>query len=363
MIFEFNKRSQQFHLWINEADEILTDPLNAYSPDALQQLQARFELFLSEFNAMNTEQEALSTLAQKIDKEGERSFHNTYPSLLVAWENIKKLVEERRQAFSERAMQIQNQEQISQDISEKINVLAEFVQEQTAAIANVSGTPEEQIQKIHDVQHLISTKRDSFFEIIAKASGIQASIEDGTLVNFSLSGVTFEELKTQWNALTVVALQKEVTLLKEQNKVEETGGALKPEQLREFKECFNYFDSNQDGYLDKKEFSACLQSLSYLPKEESIMNHIMEELDTLGKGISFAAFLQYLENLNSYSDNPSKIKDAFALIASGKDFITEAQIKSAGFSQQKQDYLLNHIPKTPDGAGYDYKQFVEKIYS
>lgn len=71
-------------------------------------------------------------------------------------------------------------------------------------------------------------------------------------------------------------------------------GQITPEQYKEIKETFEYFDLDKDNTLDRKEFHSCATGIGVVLKEEEL-NSIFESLDTEGNGhIGIEQFVPFM---------------------------------------------------------------------
>jgi Ca2+-binding EF-hand superfamily protein len=71
-------------------------------------------------------------------------------------------------------------------------------------------------------------------------------------------------------------------------------GQITPEQYKEIKETFEYFDLDKDNTLDRKEFHSCATGIGVMLKEDEV-NSVFEALDTSGVGhIGIEQFVPFM---------------------------------------------------------------------
>jgi hypothetical protein len=71
--------------------------------------------------------------------------------------------------------------------------------------------------------------------------------------------LTLETIKMKWDKLQ--RLGENTVQLLEGELIARKHGAVSPEELNEFKECFNHFDKDHNQFLNKLELKSCLQAL------------------------------------------------------------------------------------------------------
>jgi len=185
-----------------------------------------------------------------------------------------------------------------------------------------------------------------------------ANIEDNEFSDHSFDDLEFElaQLKKIY--------QKKVSFIESQIAAAAETRNISPEQLQEFKESFNHFDSQKNGKLSKLDFKACLSALGVVELDfeggnvvfEGIFKRVAEGGDT----VSFEQFVDYMISITLDTVSPQQLRDSFDTIAGNKGHLTVSDLKVAQLSQQQIDYLTSVIPPHPTIAGaYDYKQWLD----
>jgi actinin alpha len=135
------------------------------------------------------------------------------------------------------------------------------------------------------------------------------------------------------------------------------------EQLKDFRETFNYFDKDKDAKLNKLEFKACCASLGE-DVDDNDITRIFKEIDLDSDGsIEFDEFkLKYMNRLASEGLSYEGIVDSFKQLAGDKDYITASELTSV-MDQEEAEYLLSVMPKK-EGVedGYDFYEFAKQSF-
>eukprot|EP01121_Diplochlamys_sp_Union-15-3_P015659 TRINITY_DN5218_c0_g2_i3.p1 TRINITY_DN5218_c0_g2~~TRINITY_DN5218_c0_g2_i3.p1 ORF type:complete len:173 (-),score=49.85 TRINITY_DN5218_c0_g2_i3:74-592(-) len=140
------------------------------------------------------------------------------------------------------------------------------------------------------------------------------------------------------------------------------------EELNEFKECFDHFDRNKGGYLERLELLSCLKSLGQDPTEAELDNVLNQygtasgtnEDGSAKKVLAFEPFVNYMKSKHSQGNSsPAAIKDNFRIMANGKDIITEAEIRAV-LPPEKANFLISQMPKV--SGGYDYNAYTDSLF-
>lgn len=85
----------------------------------------------------------------------------------------------------------------------------------------------------------------------------------------------------------------------------------------------------------------------------------MAELAT-EEGVPFDNFVSHMVARATDSNTEDEVLTAFRELANYKDFITEAEMRTA-MDGEKVDYLISVMPKTDEG--YDYASWAKQAYS
>ncbi|XP_059090628.1 calmodulin-A-like [Tigriopus californicus] len=103
---------------------------------------------------------------------------------------------------------------------------------------------------------------------------------------------------------------------------------LTPEQIEEFKECFQMFDKDGDGTIDTTELGTVMRSLGQNPDEEEV-EEMVDEADEDGSGsINFPEFIGLMMKKQQGSQTVDDIKQAFRVFdKDGNGYVSSTELK------------------------------------
>jgi len=363
MLLDFAKRALQFNIWLESADETLTDPIAVETVEAIKYIATKFQAFLGEHAQKAHELQELQALRGQCQAAGvdEKTFSEvSMEDVNQRWAAVANLIEERRQYLEKEQQRQEANEALCVEFAHKAKEFNAFIQQQQGIISQVSGAPEVQLNTIRDVQSHLPAAEAQFHALAT----LNQAIEDKQISENKHTELTLEILKREWESLNVLAKGKEKDLAKEL--ASKNQSKLSPEQLQEFNDCFTHFDKDKDTFLNRLELGACLKSLGQDVSfdEGGSLDKILAEINPGRPGqVTLEEFTKYMEKISLASDTPDTIKAAFKILAGDKDYVEEKDIRAV-LPADKVDYLLKHMPPYPGVAGaYDYKAFTDQVYN
>lgn len=185
-----------------------------------------------------------------------------------------------------------------------------------------------------------------------------ANIEDNEFTDHSYDDLEFEHsqlLKTYAKKISFIEAQ--IALAAETRNIS-------PEQLQEFQETFNHFDSQKSGKLSKLDFKSAVSGLGLVELDFEGGNAVFEALFKRVSGgadtVSFDQFVDYMISITVDTVSPQQLRDSFDIIAAGKDHVTVNDLKVAQLSAQQIEYLTSVMPKHASiEGGYDYRAWLD----
>lgn len=361
MLLDFAKRSSQFNIWLDSADEVLTDPIVVESVEAVHQLQTALEEYLGSLTEKNHEYEALGALAEKIRAHG--TAENTYAKLSYSdltskWTAFQSLAEQRKGKLASELTEQQQNEKLRVAFAEKAKAFNEWINESTAAVNAVTSSERSLDDKLTDASSVNARIQGNVaqYQHVVQAN---QELEDAHVTENPHTELTIEVLKLRWEKLN--NLSKETEELIQKQILSKKNTEVSPDELKEFRECFDHFDKDHNGNLERLELDACLKSLGEDLNEHQL-NAVIAEYGTDGT-ILFDQFVQYMIKTRKGSDTPDNIKASFRIMAEDKDFITEGQIRSV-MPPARAEYLIANMPRYPGIEGaFDYNKFTDSLYA
>ena len=142
---------------------------------------------------------------------------------------------------------------------------------------------------------------------------------------------------------------------------------LSEDKMSEFKEAFEIFDKDRDGYITTKELGDIMKNLGQSPSEAELQDMI-NEVDLDGNGtIDFKEFLGLMARKMKESDNEEEIIEAFKVFdRDGNGLISSDELlhvlNSLGekLTIEEVDDLIKDADLDRDGY-INYEEFVNLI--
>jgi calmodulin len=142
---------------------------------------------------------------------------------------------------------------------------------------------------------------------------------------------------------------------------------LTEDKIAEFREAFEIFDKDKDGYITIKELGEIMKNLGQSPTEAELQDMI-NEVDVDGNGnIDFKEFLGLMARKMRDTDTEEELIEAFKVFdRDGNGLISAQELKHVMISlgEKITDEEVDEMVKEADidGDGYiNYEEFVRMI--
>jgi len=220
--------------------------------------------------------------------------------------------------------------------------------------AHFAGELEQQLAAVEEQNNNILANKNSFDDLNIAWN----ALESAGITENKYTRQTIASLSNLWNNIQALA-KKKIEILNN-HILEKNANKVTGDQEKAFKQSFDHFDKDKTGSLDRIELKACLQSLDHAVSDSALDNIFTKYANENGR-IPFSGFIQFITNISADRDSPEDIKNAFATLAGGADYVTKEKL-SPVFSQDQVNYFLARMPPYPgvDGA-YDYKKFTDDV--
>jgi Ca2+-binding EF-hand superfamily protein len=255
--------------------------------------------------------------------------------------NLRNILEAIRKAFA----------QVANDLHAQLQAVK-------SSASDLSGDLQSQLSRYQGLRNDLNGLKSKLPEVqAAEQTSNDANIEDNEYTDH-----TYDDLQFEHEQLSKV-VNKKIGIVEAQIQAQKESGSISSEQLQEFKETFNHFDSNKNGRLTKLEFKSCISGLGLIELDfeggNAIFESIFQRVSDGGDTISFEQFVDYMTSVTVDSVNRDQIQSSFDTLSGGKGFVTENDLKVGQVSAEQIAYLLQTLPPHPTVAGgYDYKAWL-----
>lgn len=143
------------------------------------------------------------------------------------------------------------------------------------------------------------------------------------------------------------------------------------EQLNEFREAFELFDTNHDGVISTKELGFLLRSLGENPTQQELMDMINEVDVDDNQTVSFSEFVKLMANKQQWTDDmDDTVREAFRVFdPDGQGHIRTQEVRLAlrhlsdrKLNDEEIEEMMKMIDPDCDGK-IDYQAFAELLYA
>jgi calmodulin len=139
---------------------------------------------------------------------------------------------------------------------------------------------------------------------------------------------------------------------------------LNEEKVNEFKEAFEIFDKNKDGYITTKELGDIMKNLGQNPSEAELQDMI-NEVDIDGNGtINFKEFLGLMARKMRDTDSQEELIEAFKVFdrdGNGLISANELQHVMTSLGENITEEEVEEMIKEADKDGDNYINFEEFV--
>jgi len=354
---DFASSSRALISWIEDAEDVLSEPVKVTSIDAIQALQKSFSSFHSDLQAHEGDYSATVDLSNRLVSEGVAD--NMYATFSIdqvndRWNGLQNEVAERQRDLEAEHQRQQENEQLCKQFAAAANSFNAGCTKLRDEMSHPAGKDiDAQLQDLKHKADKIGQLNESLDSLI----GLNNQIEERSITINKHTDLTVETLSLTFNNLNEFAAKQEALLQKA--RLAQQGSGVSSEQLQEFRETFKAFDKDGSGMLEKHEFKACMSALGYALSDDQVDRIYNERAKKHPGKMIFEEFVDYMIQRTEDSDTPSSVKMAFKALASDKDHITEDELRRA-LDPETVSYLLSNMPKT--GGKLDYNAFTDKTY-
>jgi len=220
-----------------------------------------------------------------------------------------------------------------------------------------------------DIDETVRTLEDILQGLESNGNGKLKDLEelDGQInarnVENTVSTYSLRHLKTAFDSFLNTTTKRLEAARKQSEARKETG--ISEGEYADIKESFEHFDKDKDGKLNALDFFGVLKFLGEEATEDSAKK-LLESLDTNNDGLlEFDEYKGYIISKKSDKDTLENYAEAFSIIAGGKEFVTEDDLRRSGMPGERIGYLLSVMQVREDitnVVAYDYKGWLSKTH-
>lgn len=189
---------------------------------------------------------------------------------------------------------------------------------------------------------------------------IQNKITSLGVANNPYTTLSYEDLIMQWAQFTEFLSQKK-SAVEEQIIVTKYRG-ISADQIREIEKSFSLYDTNKDGFVDRKELKQCLYSLGEELEMTEIDNmiNLYGERDRATPVMSLAKFKEMMITLYGDTGTREEIIESFQFLSKGDEDLSPAVTERA-LSETDREYFTKSAPLNEKG-NYDFRAWTDAIF-
>jgi len=356
--------------WIDN----LSERVVATSVQDVTEEQAQLAAFKESLGAAKAEYDALEAIEKEMIGLGATSNpYTTHPWETVAakWESLQAILPKREGQLAAEVVKQENDEALRLSWAKSAAATQQWISEQDGAIqaavsSDKSQSMEEELALLKSIESTVAEGKHQFDAL----EEINQQIHDSLILDNQHSAVSIEEIRGLHQQLStkIKQLQNEIN---NQILARDLKG-LSEEQLKEYRESFQFFDKDHSKQLDLNEFRACLLSLGYnianvapTNQEEDVeFNRVMSRVDPDQSGtVSFDEFVAFMAEEHADAETAAQLLDAFKVIAADKPYVLADALRR-DLSSELADYCISKMSPYaggPEGA-LDYSSFSNSIY-
>jgi len=253
-------------------------------------------------------------------------------------------------------------DQLRKDFAEPANAFGKAMDEYRAVLAK-EDTLENQVAFFKEK----AAELDAEQEKLPSIKEAEDKCQNANIVDNEYSDWEYDDLEFMHEQL-VRAFDRKLSFVESTLQAQKSDSSVSPEQLQEFKDSYDHFDSDKDGKLSRLEFKSLLSSLGIIDidfeGDNKEFEEIFQKIGGGGEHVEFDQFVEYMVKITADTASADQLMSSFSTIAAGKDYLTLNDLKAAQVDQGQIDYLSSVLPpKEGVEGGYDFKAWINEQYN
>eukprot|EP00727_Mastigamoeba_balamuthi_P000781 m51a1_g1070 putative alpha actinin (1100) ;mRNA; r:849859-853784 len=335
-------------------NEATTVPIVAKSVADVQALEAKLAGVSADRDAAQGDLAKLAEIDAQLAGAENPLAELTLAEAQSLYEASAGLIATRQQELAAESAKQSSHEELRVEFAAKANKLDAELDEQLRAIAETSGEPEAQLGQLSAIGNALAGRQGALEELAAT----NQALIDQQIVENPHTKLSFQDLEVKLRQAGKMVEDKRALL---SSAIEsKKGSQVSEEQLQELRESWQHFDHDNDGFFGPLEFKACLSSLGEDLTDEGVAA-VFAKHGQNGQ-LPFQGYVTYMQSRLADSSSQSEIQESFGVIANGKGWVTEEELKN-NFPAETVAYLLKAMPAGPEQGTYDYTKFTADIFS
>eukprot|EP01112_Ceratiomyxa_fruticulosa_P007166 TRINITY_DN1849_c0_g3_i1.p1 TRINITY_DN1849_c0_g3~~TRINITY_DN1849_c0_g3_i1.p1 ORF type:complete len:1136 (+),score=332.00 TRINITY_DN1849_c0_g3_i1:335-3409(+) len=360
---DFANRANELNTFIQNANEIATDPIVAKSLLAIQALNSEFAALEEQFQTHSKDVDALKDLDNYLKQEGatENTLSSfTFDDMSAKWSALNDVLQTRRGELETETKRQETNDELCKEFASQANHINEWISQEVNKVAQ-SGTAGETLEAQQADLLVRLESRVAFSSNVEKLTQLSQSLQDARIEDNIYTKLTLRDIEIKWELLLTNIQQRQKTI--EDEIRAQKGTQISASQLAELKDCFNHFDRDKSGTLTTHELKACLHSLGEdLPDDK--IDAIIKEHGQEGV-LSFESFTNFMVKRIADVESKEDIAAAFAQLSNGKETLTPDQVHSS-FPPDEAKLIIERLKSlNPDVTdnNYPYQPFLDELFS
>ena len=260
LYLSFASKASKFNSWFETAEEDLTDPVRCKSIEEIKALKDAQDHFEKSLKSKKDDLKELISLNRQLEelKVGPNPFTwFNLEYLMDSWRNLEKILRERDIELRKETLRQEENDLLRKEFAKHANEFHLWLVEARSAMMEGSGTLEHQLDTVLRKTEEVNSKETD----LKVLEDLNASLQERLILDNLYTEHSSLALAQQWDQLKHLCLRMQHNL--EQQIQAKNHSGVSEDALKEFSMIFKYYDKEQSGKLNHRNFKSCLRALGY----------------------------------------------------------------------------------------------------
>lgn len=241
-------------------DDRLKEPVTAYSMNDVELLESECDAASQQLDALRAEIDSLAAIQTELGNDVVNPYSRfSLEQIYGKFAQLEQtLHEQRTQVAVERDRQ-NDYEALRTQFATQADQFSAWIGQHTRALGDISGTSSDPQKRLQELKSTLDAIEQQGREFLHGLEVLNQQLVANAVVENQYTRHTLEDLTAEFDALKS-GYQGKIGLVEEKI-ITEKGMEVKPEQIAEFKEAFQYFDKTHSNALSKEEFRQVCDAL------------------------------------------------------------------------------------------------------